>query len=310
MEKFVEVNNLKMYFGQLRAVDDVSFYIKKNEFLGLVGESGCGKSTTGRCLIGLNERTSGEVNINSKNDNVSQMIFQNPYSSLNPRKTIKSTLKEVLKVKGLYKGNEEEHIEEMLQFVGLSRESLIKYPNQFSGGQLQRIAIARALLLKPEFVIADEPVSALDVSVQAQILNLFTDLKKDLNLTMLFISHNLSVVEYICDRIAVMYLGKIVEIANVNDLYHNTAHPYTKSLIAAIPIPEVDENKSFYDGVLGGEIPNPMDVPKGCRFASRCPHRTDKCTESEPELKEIDGSNEHFVACHYAERSKCYGTIT
>lgn len=302
MEKFVEVNNLKMYFGKLRAVDDISFYIKKNEFLGLVGESGCGKSTTGRCLIGLNERTSGEVNINSKNENVSQMIFQNPYSSLNPRKTIKSTLKEVLKVKGLYKGNEEEHIEEMLQFVGLSRESLIKYPNQFSGGQLQRIAIARALLLKPEFVIADEPVSALDVSVQAQILNLFTDLKKDLNLTMLFISHNLSVVEYICDRIAVMYLGKIVEIANVNDLYHNTAHPYTKSLIAAIPIPEVDENKSFYDGVLGGEIPNPMDVPKGCRFASRCPNRTDKCTESEPELKEIDGSNEHFAACHYAEK--------
>lgn len=298
MENIVEVKNLKMYFGKLKAVDDVSFYIKKNEFMGLVGESGCGKSTMGRCIIGLNKRTSGDIDMDVDGENGVQMIFQNPFSSLNPRKTIKSTLKEVVKVHHLYHGKETEKIVEMLNFVGLSKESLNKYPNQFSGGQLQRIAIARALLLNPSFVIADEPVSALDVSVQAQVLNLFKDLKDELNLSMLFISHNLSVVEYICDRIAVMYLGKIVEIASVEDLYHNAMHPYTKSMIAAIPIPEVQTDGSFYDGVLAGEIPNPMDVPKGCRFASRCPYKTDKCENEPPELKPIAGNADHMAACH------------
>ena len=298
MSNVVEVKNLKMYFGKLRAVDDISLYVKENEFLGLVGESGCGKSTLGRCLLNLNKKTSGEITLNVDSNTGAQMVFQNPFSSLNPRKTIKSTLKEVLKVHGLYKGEENQKILEMLKFVGLDKDALKKYPTQFSGGQLQRIAIARALLLNPTFLVADEPVSALDVSVQAQVLNLFLDLKNEFNLSMLFISHNLSVVEYICDRIAVMYLGKIVEIADKAELYENALHPYTKSLIAAIPIPKVQTGSSFYEGILTGDIPNPMEEHKGCRFASRCPNKTDKCDNEAPELKEHGCNPGHLVACH------------
>ncbi|MGN0352118.1 MAG: ABC transporter ATP-binding protein [Roseburia sp.] len=298
MSNIVEVKNLKMYFGSLRAVDDIDLSIKENEFLGLVGESGCGKSTLGRCILGLNQKTSGEIALNVEGKNGAQMIFQNPFSSLNPRKTIKSTLKEVLKVNGLNKGEENKRIEEILHVVGLNKDALNKYPKQFSGGQLQRIAIARALLLNPQFLVADEPVSALDVSVQAQVLNLFKDLKQEFHLSMLFISHNLSVVEYLCDRIAVMYLGKIVELATVEELYQNALHPYTKSLIAAIPLPEVQENNSFYDGILSGELPNPSEEHKGCRFASRCPYKSAICEEQEAPLTRVNGKEEHMVACH------------
>lgn len=317
-EIVLKVDNLKKYFPTgkknvmgkhtqtLKAVDGVSFEIRKGEIFGLVGESGCGKSTLGRCITRIIDPTSGSILFNGEDITNSdsarlktlrrqmQMVFQNPHSSLNPRLTVRKTFSEILKVHGLAKGREQERMEEMLGIVGLPTSALDRHPHEFSGGQLQRIVIARALLVEPEFIMADEPVSALDVSVQAQILNLLVELKDELNLTMLFVAHDLSVVEHISDRVAVMYLGQIVELADVDDLYENTLHPYTQALMAAIPIPDPTVKKDYE--VLEGDLPSPINLPIGCRFASRCKFRMQICTEEDPMLKEI--KTEHFVACH------------
>jgi len=318
-EEFIYVNKAVRYFDppqkgwlhrderKLKAVDEVSFNIKKGEVFGLVGESGCGKSTLGRCIISLIPLTEGAIfykgkNIhdakNPANIDSMQMIFQNPFSSLNPRHSIRQTLMEVAKVKKICRGHELERIKEILQLVGLNEEMLDKYPYQFSGGQLQRIAIARSLLVEPEFIVADEAVSALDVSVQAQILNLFTKLKNELALTILFISHNLSVVEHISDRVAVMYLGKIMEIAPVEAIYKKALHPYTQAIIAAVPIADPTKQDGFFEGVLEGDIPNPVDIPTGCRFAGRCKYCMDICREKQPLLWETKEDPSHAVACH------------
>lgn len=319
MQPLLRVEDLKKYFPagarnllgkhkhNLKAVDGISFTINEGEIFGLVGESGCGKSTTGRCLLRITEPTSGDVFF--KNKEISklnkteskqlskeiQMIFQNPHSSLNPRMTIKQTLDEVLTVhKYGNKAARNKRIEELLDMVGIPTNSVSRYPHEFSGGQLQRIVIARALALDPEFIFADEPVASLDVSIQAQILNLLAELREKLDLTILFVAHDLSVVEHISDRIGVMYLGKIVEIANVEELYADTSHPYTEALISAIPIDNPKEKKE--EIMLKGDIPSPINPPKGCRFASRCRHAFARCKEEEPLLKEI--KTDHFVACH------------
>ncbi|MFE8701569.1 ABC transporter ATP-binding protein [Cytobacillus sp. FJAT-54145] len=299
-------NMLGKHLQLLQAVDDVSFSIREGEVFGLVGESGCGKSTLGRCITRIVEPSSGKVVFNDEDittlDSKSlkalrrqmQMVFQNPHSSLNPRKTIRQTFMEILKVHGLEKGQEEARMADILEKVGLPIDALDRHPHEFSGGQLQRIVIARALLVEPRFIMADEPVSALDVSVQAQILNLLVRLKEELNLTMLFVAHDLSVVEHISDRVAVMYLGQIVEMADVEELYKNTLHPYTKALMAAIPVPDPTAKREDY--ILEGDLPSPIDLPAGCRFASRCRECMAICKEESPALKEVKQG--HFVACH------------
>lgn len=293
----------------LKAVDGVSLEIKQGEIFGLVGESGCGKSTLGRCITRIVNPSNGSIIFNGEDITNSgpdrlktlrrqmQMVFQNPHSSLNPRMTVRQTFSEILKVHGLAKGREIERMEEILTIVGLPINALDRHPHEFSGGQLQRIAIARALLVEPQFIMADEPVSALDVSVQAQILNLLVQLKEELSLTMLFVAHDLSVVEHISDRVAVMYLGQIVEMADVDDLYKNTLHPYTKALMSAIPIPDPSIKRE--SELLEGDLPSPIDLPVGCRFASRCSSRMDICTKVNPVLKENNPN--HFVACHLYE---------
>ncbi|MFY0542597.1 ABC transporter ATP-binding protein [Brevibacillus sp. H7] len=290
----------------LKAVDGVSFSIRKGEIFGLVGESGCGKSTLGRCVLRIIEPTSGRIHFDGEDiTNVDarqlkqlrrkmQMIFQNPYSSLNPRLTIRQTFMEVLRVHRLAAGRESERIGELLELVGLPKDSVDRHPHEFSGGQLQRIVIARSLLVEPMFIMADEPVSALDVSVQAQILNLIGKLKEELGLTMLFVAHDLSVVEHISDRVGVMYLGQIVELADVDELYQHTLHPYTKALMSAIPVP--DPKRKGEKVILEGDIPSPIDLPQGCRFASRCSECMDRCRMEMPSLKEV--SPGHYVACH------------
>jgi len=314
-EKLLEVKNLKKYFntpkGFLHAVDDVSFHIKKGETLGLVGESGCGKSTTGRLLIRLLDSTEGEIIYDGKDINQlskkemremrkeMQIVFQDPYASLNPRMTVSEIIAEPLIVNKVFSRDKEAlntRVEELMEIVGLAPRLANSYPHELDGGRRQRIGIARALALKPKFIVQDEPVSALDVSIQAQILNLMADLQEKFDLTYLFISHDLSVVKHVSDRIAVMYLGKIVELADYKTIFEDPLHPYSQALLSAIPLPSLEVKKERI--LLEGDVPSPVNPPKGCRFYGRCRHRTDKCKQEEPELKDL--GNEHFVACHYA----------
>lgn len=324
MDHFVEVKNLKKYYPAkkklfkerqyVKAVDDVSFYIDKGETFGVVGESGCGKSTLCKTLIRLIEPTDGKVFFDGKEiafcskeemrlmRQKMQIVFQDPYASLNPRMTVRELIKAPLDV--FSSESEEEKMEKVykiMSLVGLDKEFINKYPHEFSGGQRQRIMIARALILKPEFVCCDEPVSALDVSVRAQVLNLMKELQKTLDLTYLFISHDLSVVRYLCDRIAVMYLGRIVEIADKDELYDNTLHPYTQCLISSIPIPDPEVKRNRI--ILEGDVPSPYNPPAGCHFHTRCRFATEKCSKSYPQLRKI--SEGHFVACHlYDEKEE------
>ncbi|WP_431732478.1 ABC transporter ATP-binding protein [Clostridium pasteurianum] len=310
----VEVKHLKKYFNVghgaiLKAVDDVSFNIRKGETLGLVGESGCGKTTCGRTILGLYTATSGEVNYKGKNiysfrgkdkktfSKEAQMIFQDPYASLNPRMTVGDIIAEGIDAHNLYKGKDRtKRIYEMLDRVGLNREHASRFPHEFSGGQRQRIGIARALAIKPEFIVCDEPISALDVSIQAQIINLLIKLQKEMGFTYLFIAHDLAMVKHISDRVGVMYLGTMVEFANSGDLYSKPLHPYTKALMSAIPIPNPKLERRRNRIELEGEVPSPINPKPGCRFASRCKNAKDICFEKQPEFKEIE--KDHFVSCH------------
>ncbi|MDI6604329.1 MAG: ATP-binding cassette domain-containing protein [Thermoanaerobacteraceae bacterium] len=309
----LEVKNLKKYFnvsgGVLKAVDDVSFYIRKGETLGLVGESGCGKSTTGRTIIGLYEATEGSVvfdgmkihnmrkDVRKKFTRKAQMIFQDPYASLNPRMTVGDIIGEGIDIHHLYKGKERmERIYNLLETVGLNREHVNRFPHEFSGGQRQRIGIARAMAIEPEFIVCDEPISALDVSIQAQIVNLLMNLQQEKALTYLFIAHDLSMVKHISDRVAVMYLGVIVEMTESGELYKNPLHPYTKALLSAVPIPDPDIEKNRERIILRGDVPSPINPPEGCRFKNRCKYAMDICGQVTPKLKEI--GNGHYVSCH------------
>ncbi len=312
----IEVKNLKQYFPistgwfrskPLKAVDGVSFTINKGETLGLVGESGCGKTTVGRTLLHLYKPTDGEIwydgkQIKSRSDikefrKKATMVFQDPYSSLNPRMTVSDIIGEPLDVHKLYKDKKEreEKILQFMDYVGLNSEHASRYAHEFSGGQRQRIGIARSLAVNPDFIVCDEPVSALDVSIQAQVINMFDELQDKLGLTYLFIAHDLLVVRHISDRIAVMYLGHIVELADAEEIYNHPLHPYSKSLLSAVPIPDpkiARENKRI---VLKGDIPSPLNAPSGCPFRTRCQYATDKCAEKMPEFEEV--SKGHFVAC-------------
>jgi oligopeptide/dipeptide ABC transporter ATP-binding protein len=299
---------LKRTIGQVRAVEDISFTIKKGETLGIVGESGCGKSTTGRTLLKLLEKTDGEVyykgreifNLSKKEliklRTQMQIVFQDPYSSLNPRLTVAQIVGESLVEHGLAKKGKEsnDRVSEIIEKCGLAPYHIRRYPHEFSGGQRQRIGIARALALNPEFIVCDEPVSALDVSIQSQVINLLMDLQEDMGLTYLFISHDLSVVKHISDRIGVMYLGSLVELAPKYELYKHPLHPYTQALLSAIPIP--DPTVRIKRIILKGDIPSPANPPSGCRFHTRCPYVTERCKKEVPEFREI--ATEHFVACH------------
>lgn len=315
MQTLVDVKNLNMYYKILsgswssrkeyiHALNNINLEIKKGEILGLVGESGCGKSTLGKAVLKLIEPV-GEVNFEGQNvlelknkelkdfRKKSQMIFQNPYSSLDPRMTVYKILREPLVVHGIRDKNEiDTRIHEIINLTGLNEEDLKRYPHEFSGGQRQRIAIARALILKPDFLVADEPVSALDVSIQAQIITLLKHLKEKLNLTILFISHDLGVVKYLCDRIAVMYLGDIAELSDTDSLFLNPKHPYTKALISAVPSIHKKESEEIK---LEGELPSPKNPPSGCRFHTRCPYAQEVCKQKEPEIVKI--SDSHYVRC-------------
>ncbi len=320
------VSHLKTYFpirkgifsktvGYVKAVDDVSFTIRRGETLGLVGESGCGKTTLGRSVLRLIEPTDGEIFFEGKNIRAMkphelralrkdmQIIFQDPFSSLNPRLTVGQMLREVLEVHQLAEGKAvEKRAAELLEQVGLSAQYLNRYPHEFSGGQRQRLGIARALAVEPKFIICDEPVSALDVSIQSQIINLLKDLQKALGLTYLFIAHDLSVVEYISDRVAVMYLGKIVEIAECEDLYRLPQHPYTEALLSAVPIPDPKLKRRRI--VLTGDIPSPANVPSGCGFHPRCPKAEEMCKHLMPQLRAIPTNPMHHVSCLLYESSR------
>jgi len=316
----LEIKKLKKYFpvtggiflkrtGWVHALDDVSFFVNKGETLGIVGESGCGKTTLGRCIMGLYKPTAGQVVVKNKVASKMnrrqkkkqalnlQMIFQDPFESLNPRQTIREILEEKYIIHGKENKNLESQICKLIKRVGLTRDSLAKFPHEFSGGQRQRIGIARAISLEPEIIICDEPVSALDVSVQSKILNLLLELQRTMGLTYVFISHDLSVVKHVSDRIAVMYLGKIVEIANANSVYCNSQHPYTKALLSSIPIPNPRCRQK--KNVLKGELPSAENPPLGCRFHTRCEHVKDICREKEPELLGNEKEPDHLTACHF-----------
>lgn len=323
----LEVENLKKYYpvstgmfsgnkGAVKAVDDVSLKVYEGETLGIVGESGCGKTTLGKCLVRLHQPTAGHMNINIDNEMVDltalnrkdsfktrrriQMVFQDPYSSFNPVKTIHATFDEPLKIHGFGdKKQRKEIIAEALKTVNLQADYMYRYPHEFSGGQRQRICIARALSLDPQIIVGDEPVSALDVSIQAQILNLMKQLQKERNLTYVFIAHDLSVVQYMSDRIAVMYLGKVVELAEAYELYNNKEHPYTEALLSAVPIPVIGAKKDRI--ILKGDVPSPINPPAGCPFHPRCPKAIAKCATEVPQLKGIKGNENHLVACHLAD---------
>ena len=317
----VEVKNLKEYFNintgmftskPLKAVDDVSFAIRKGETLGLVGESGCGKTTVGRTLLHLYKPTAGEIwfdgkQIVTKKDILeyrkkTAMVFQDPYSSLNPRMTVSDIIAEPLDVHKMYANKKErqERVLELMARVGLNSEHANRYAHEFSGGQRQRIGIARALSMRPEFLVCDEPVSALDVSIQAQVINMFDELQEQMDLTYLFIAHDLLVVRHISDRIAVMYLGKMVELADSKEIYDHPLHPYTKSLMSAVPLPDPKKARENKRIVLSGDIPSPLNAPSGCPFRTRCPYATEECAASMPEFKEISAG--HYVACHHVDQ--------
>ncbi|WP_088035983.1 ABC transporter ATP-binding protein [Evansella clarkii] len=313
-EKLLEVKNLKKHFtvgkGEvLKAVNDVSFEIYRGETLGLVGESGCGKSTTGRTIIRLYQATEGEVlyegenvhkisgrNIKKFNRKI-QMIFQDPYASLNPRMTVEDIIAEGMDIHGLYRGKErQKRVHELLETVGLSKEHAVRFPHEFSGGQRQRIGIARALAVDPDFIIADEPISALDVSIQAQVVNLMQKLQKEHGLTYLFIAHDLSMVKHISDRIGVMYLGGMMELAESEELYEHPLHPYTQALLSSIPVPDPEVEETRERVILQGDIPSPVNPPSGCVFRTRCPEAMDICSQVKPGWQEARPG--HFVACH------------
>ena len=311
----LEVKNLKKYFktpkGMLHAVDDVSFTIDRGRTLGVVGESGCGKSTTGRAILRIVEPTEGEILFDGEDirslgkDQMRRMrtrmqiIFQDPFSSLNPRKTVSETIAEPLKLKGIItdKGKRMERVAEIMEIVGLAERLYNAYPHELDGGRRQRIGIARALALNPQFIVCDEPVSALDVSIQAQILNLMDELQEKMGLTYMFITHDLSVVHYFADDIAVMYLGRLIEKAPAKELFRNPVHPYTQALLSAIPVPSIHNQRKRI--LLKGEITSPVDPKPGCRFASRCPYASSRCHSEEPQLKEIAPG--HFNACFLNE---------
>ena len=321
-ENLIEVRDLKQHFPistgwfqtkPLKAVDGVSFHIRRGEILGLVGESGCGKTTVGRTLLHLYPPTSGEIifegkPIRTKEDirayrQKAAMVFQDPYSSLNPRMTVADLIAEPLDIHRLYENRQQrrEKVLSLMAKVGLNAEHAGRYAHEFSGGQRQRIGIARALALEPKFVVCDEPVSALDVSIQAQVINMFADLQEQLGLTYLFIAHDLLVVRHICDRIAVMYLGKIVESGASDDIYHNPMHPYTKSLISAVPLPDPKAARTRQRMMLSGDVPSPLDAPPGCPFCTRCPYATHICREKMPEMVEV--ASGHFTACHHVDKA-------
>ena len=311
----LEVKNLKKYFhtpkGMLHAVDDVNFTIEEGKTLGVVGESGCGKSTTGRAILRLHEPTSGEVIFNGENiltknkDEMRllrrqmQLIFQDPYASLDPRNTVSEIIGEPLKLQKIIpdKAKRLEKVYELMETVGLAERLVNTYPHELDGGRRQRIGIARALAMEPKFIVCDEPVSALDVSIQAQILNLMQDLQEKMGLTYMFITHDLSVVHHFADDIAVMYLGQLIEKAPSGMLFDKPTHPYTQALLSAIPVPSLNKKRERI--LLKGEITSPINPKPGCRFAARCPYATDRCRSEEPKLKEIEPN--HFVACHLCD---------
>lgn len=323
--RLLEVENLKMYFpvtsgvfiqrkiADVRAVDDLTFHVERQETLGLVGESGCGKSTTGRAILQLLRPTDGSVKFEGEEltelkggtlrrfRRKMQMIFQDPFSSLNPRMSVAQIVGEPMAIHGLYKGRERrDRIEYIMNAVGLNPLFAKRYPHEFSGGQRQRIGIARALAVEPDFIVADEPVSALDVSIQAQIINLMEDLQTEFNLTYLFIAHDLAVVRHISDRVAVMYLGKMMELSGSNELYEMPIHPYTQALLSAVPITDPELERARERIVLEGDVPSPLRPPPGCVFNTRCPIAEDICSQEVPEWREV--VPEHWVACHLAEK--------
>ena len=325
-DKLLQVEHLKQYFPAggmgknrkfVKAVDDVSFFVNKGETLGLVGESGCGKTTTGRSILRLYEPTGGKITFDGnvildvenkvKADMLPyrqkmQMVFQDPYASLDPRMTVGDIVGEAIDIHKLAANKKERHdrIISMLEKVGLNSEHANRYPHEFSGGQRQRVGIARALAVNPQFIVCDEPISALDVSIQAQVVNMFEELQEQMGLTYLFIAHDLSVLKHISDRIGVMYLGKMVELADSYELVARSLHPYTKSLISAIPIADPIKARASKRIVLQGDVPSPLNPPTGCRFRTRCPYADECCAQKEPEWREVEKG--HYVACHHVEK--------
>jgi peptide/nickel transport system ATP-binding protein len=332
-EVILEVNNLTKFFpiqkglfrrtvGHVRAVDDVSFFIREGETLGMVGESGCGKTTCGRCILRLYEPTSGNICLRMDGEMKDlaklsardmkpvrrqlQIIFQDPFSSLDPRMSVRDIIGEPLKLQGIETGSQQgDRVAAMMQRVGLDPALMNRYPHEFSGGQRQRIGIARSLILQPRLVVCDEPVSALDVSVQAQVLNLLSDLQKEFNLTYLFIAHDLGVVQYISTRIVVMYLGRIVEVADATELYQTPRHPYTEALLGAIPL--ADPRTHRQRRLLEGTVPNPANPPSGCHFHTRCQYAQDICRSTAPQLQVLPGAADHFVSCHLVQTLSLQG---